>query len=151
MFSIGKTLKNYWLRQGVKLHHGASDSELTAFEAKYSVRLPQDMREYFATVNGFDSSEYWMTDNHVITFLSLDEMKSLSEAWSPEVDNDAASYYVFADYSLNAHVYAIRLSSNSQQDNPVVVAYEDYLVKVANSFSGFVQKYLEKDDAVLAP
>jgi hypothetical protein len=151
MFSAGETLKRYWLRHGIKLNRGASEDGLAAFEAKYHVRLPKDMREYFAAVNGFDGSEHWMTDGNVITFLALNEMKSLSESWSPKIA-DAASYFVFADYSLSAHVYAIRLSNDSKDDNSVVVAYdEENIVKVASSFSDFVQGYLEDNNAVLFP
>jgi SMI1 / KNR4 family (SUKH-1) len=151
MFSAGETLKRYWLRHGIKLKQGASEDELAAFEAEYHVRLPEDVREYFSAVNGFDGSEHWMTDENVITFLALNEMKPLSEAWSPKIV-DAASYFVFADYSLSAHIYAIRLSNDSENDNPVVVAYdEENLVKVASSFSEFVQGYIEDDKAVLFP
>jgi hypothetical protein len=150
MFSAGETLKRYWLRHGIKLNRGVSEDELAAFEDVYRVRLPKDLREYFAAVNGFDGSEHWMTDENVITFLALNEMKPLSEAWSPKIA-DAASYFVFADYSLSAHVYAIQLS-NSSGNNPVVVAYDDEnLVKVASSFSEFVQGYVEDNNAVLFP
>ncbi len=78
-------------------------------------------------------------------------MKPLSEAWSPKIA-DAASYFVFADYSLSAHVYAIRLSNSSENENPVVVAYDEYnLIQVASSFSEFARGYLEDDNAVLFP
>ena len=151
MFSAGETLKRYWLRHGIRLNHGASEDEFAAFEAKYHVRLPKDFGDYFAAVNGLDGSEHWMTDEKVITFLALHEMKPLSEAWSSKVA-DAASYFVFADYSLSAHIYAIRLSNSSENDNPVVVAYDDEnLVKVASSFSEFVQGYLKDNNAVLFP
>ena len=150
MFSVGETLKRYWLRRGIKLNHGVSEDELAAFEAKFHVRLPEDVREYFAAVNGFDGSEHWMTDENVITFLALNEMKPLGEAWSAKVA-DAASYYVFADYSLSAHVYAIGLSGSSETGNPVVVAYDENPVKVASSFTEFAQGYVEDDNAVLFP
>jgi hypothetical protein len=67
-------------------------------------------------VNGFDGSEYWMTDDEVITFLGLDEVKPLSEYWSPDVV-DADFYFVFAD-CISAHVYAIRLSSDWEHGIP---------------------------------
>jgi hypothetical protein len=86
----------------------------------------------------------------VITFLGLDEVKPLSEYWSPDVA-DADSHFVFADYSISAHVYAIRLSSDREHGNPVVVVYDGKLVQVANSFSEFVAGYLKNDYAVLYP
>ena len=142
MVSIGQALKRFWLRQGISLLPGASESELVAFEAKHDVRLPADLREYLATVNGFDGSEHWMTDDEVITFLGLVEMKPLNHYWSPVIDGD--SYFVFADYSLAAHVFAIRLSKASVSGNDVVVVYDDKPLQVASSFSKFVEGYLTK-------
>ena len=144
----GEALKTFWLRQGVKLRPGAIVDEFTAFEARYNVRLPEDLREYFAAVNGFDGSEHWITDDEVITFLGLDEMKPLSEYWSTIVA-DSDSYFVFADYSLSAHVYAIRLDTSGRA-NEVVVVY-DRLIKVAGSFSEFMTSYLENNRTVLFP
>jgi hypothetical protein len=149
MLHIGETLRKFWLRQGIKLNIGATE-ELGAFEVKYHVRLPLDLRAYFAAVNGFDGSEAWMADNNVITFLQLDEVKPLGEYWSPELA-DANSYFVFADYSLGAHVYAIRLAKDSGTGNAVVVLYDSNPIKVANSFSEFVEGYLENNHAILFP
>ena len=149
MLPIGKALKQFWLRQGIKLRRGATAEDFAAFELKHNIRLPQDLREYLTNVDGFDGSEHWMTDDEVITFLGLDEMKPLSEYWLPEVA-DSSSYFVFADYSLAAHVYAIRLSSDSSDSNDVVVLYGKP-VKVARSFSEFVEGYLENNEAVLFP
>lgn len=137
------------MRQGVGLNPGASVDDLAAFEAKYHVRLPSDLREYFATVNGFGGSEYW-TDGEGITFLGLAEVKPLSEYWSPDVA-DAVSYFVFANYDISAHVYAIRLLNTSGYGNPVVVVYDGKPVEVASSFSEFVEGYLENNNAVLFP
>ena len=129
------------------MRRGARDDELAAFEARYDIRLPEDLRKYFAAVNGFDGSEHWMTDEEVITFLGLEEMKPLREYWSTEVI-DSDSYFVFADYSLAAHVYAIRLDGSGR--NEVVVVY-DRTVEVASSFSEFIEGYLENNVAVLFP
>lgn len=149
MLANAETLKQFWLHQGVKLRRGATEEEFAAFELKYSIHLPADLREYLATVDGFVDSEYWMTDNEVITFLGLDEMKPLSEYWSPEVA-DANNHFVFADTVLAAHIYAIRLSSDSSDGNDVVVLY-DRPVKVSRSFSEFVIGYLENCESVLFP
>lgn len=149
MLPNAETLKQFWLDQGIKLRRGATEEEFAAFELKYNIRLPADLREYLATVDGFDGSEHWMTDNNVITFLGLDEIKPLSEYWSPDVADDN-NYFVFADYSIAAHVYAIRLSSDSCGSNDVVVMY-DRPQKVARSFSEFVIGYLENRDSVLFP
>ena len=148
MIESVEALKTFWLRQGVKLRRGATKEEFAAFETTYNVSLPEDLREYLASVNGFDGAEHWMTDDEVITFLGLDEMKPLSEYWSPAVA-ESEYYFVFADYSLAAHVYAIRLDA-SGHGSDVVVVY-DRTVEVAKSFSEFIEGYLGNNDAVLFP
>ena len=42
-----EALKTFWVRQGIKLRRGATELEVAAFEARYNVRLPEDVREYF--------------------------------------------------------------------------------------------------------
>lgn len=117
MFTVGETLKKFWLRQGIKLNSGASRDGLDSFESNHGVRMPEDLRGYFASVNGFDGSEHWMTDENVITFLRLGEVGPVSEYWSPDVAG-GDSHFVFADYSISAYVYAIRLL-NISGGNPV--------------------------------
>jgi hypothetical protein len=150
MVAIDEALKKFWRRQGIKLCSGATEDELIAFETKHHVRLPEDLRKYFAATNGFDGSEHLMTDDEGITFLGLDEMKPLSEYWSADVAV-GRGYFVFADYSLSAHVYAIRLVNGSGSGNPVVAVYDRKLVEVASSFLEFAESYLKNIDAVLFP
>jgi len=83
-----------------------------------------------------------MTDDQSITFFGLQEIKPLREYWSAKVV-DADGYFVFADYSLSAHVYAIRLGDGSVDPNCVVVVYDSKLVEVASSFAGFVEGVLD--------
>ncbi len=150
MVSIAEALKKFWRRQGIKLCPGATEDELVAFENKHHVRLPEDLRKYFAATNGFDGSERLMTDDEGITFLGLDEMKPLSEYWSADVAG-GRGYFVFADYSLSAHVYAVRLVDGSGSGNPVVAVYDRKLIEVASSFLEFAESYLKNIDAVLFP
>jgi cell wall assembly regulator SMI1 len=149
MFAMSEALKKFWQEQRIILNPGALESELASFEAKYGVYLPWDFRSYLQTVNGFDDSEHWATDEHLITFLSLNEVKPLGEYWSAKIAN-TSGYFVFADYSISAHVYAIRLSDVLAASNDVVVVY-DNPVNVANSFSEFIQAYMANNDAVLFP
>ena len=128
---------------------GASEEEIRRFETRYAVHLPEDFRRYIASINGFDQSEHWMTDDDLITFLSLNEIKPLKEYWSPVVA-DAEDFFVFADYSIAAHVYAIRLRNTASEQNQVVVVYEE-LIEVAHSFSEFIERYLQRMDSFLFP
>ena len=149
MNSIGELLKTHWLGQGIKLRRGVFESEVTAFEAKYDVCLTEDMREFFAVVNGFDNRTGEEVDSDMTTFFSLEEIERLNaSAWG--IGTPAESYFVFADWSISAHVYAIRLSKDCAASGAVVVVY-DSLVKVADSFAEFMQAYLEDNKAVLFP
>jgi hypothetical protein len=108
MNSVGELLKTRWLRQGVKLRRGATESETTSYENKYDVCLPEDMREFFAVVNGFDNRNGEEVDNDMITFFSLEEIKPLNVSdWG--IASGAESFFVFANWSISAHVYAVRL------------------------------------------
>jgi hypothetical protein len=145
MASVGELVKIHWLRQGIKLRPGVSAAQLSAFEAKYDVRLPEDMRECFSAANGFEDGE---CDDEYITFFPLEEIERLNaSAWGLAVP--ASPYFVFADWSISAHVYAIHLSKEAAS-NPVVVTYNK-LVKVADSFGEFMQGYVAGDYAVLYP
>ena len=149
MNSVGELLKTHWLRQGIKLRRGATESETAAYEAKYDVCLPEDMREFFAVVNGFDNRNGEEVDSDMITFFSLEEIKPLNASdWG--IASGAESFFVFADWSISAHVYAVRLLKDCTASGPVVVVY-DSLVKVADSFAEFMQAYLEENKAVLFP
>jgi len=150
MIGIGENLKQFWRCQGIRFLPGAREEELTIFETKYEVLLPKDLREYLAAVNGFEGTDYWVSDNNLITFLTLSEIKPLSEYWSPKVE-EAPAYFVFADYSISAHLYAILLRSTRLNKNPVVVVYDDKLVEIAPSFSEFVKSYLAQIEEVLFP
>lgn len=143
MSAIGESLKQFWTRQNIEFRRGASETELRAFEAKYKVHLPDELKDYFSTVDGSG------LDGNVIEFLPLAEVVPLSQAWSQRPE--ANSYFVFADYSISCHVYAIRLTNDLTLSNPVFIAYDENPKQIADSFSEFVKGYLADDYGVLFP
>ena len=147
---IGESLKQFWLRQNIELRRSASETELREFEQKYNILMPDDLRDYFATVDGFDGSVIWMTDENVITFLLLAEVLPSSKTWALETP-DADSYFVFADFSLSCHVYMIRLRKDLSLGSPVFIARDEKPEQIAGSFSEFVRGYLADDYNVLFP
>ena len=150
MPAIGESLKQFWSRHRIRLRRGASEVELREFEDKYNVLLPDDLKDYFATVDGFDGSVSWMTDENAITFLPLAEVLPSSKTWALETP-DADSYFMFADFSLLCHVYMIRLRNDLSLGNPVFIARDVKPKQIAGSFSEFVQGYLADDYSVLFP
>ena len=144
-------LKNNWMSHGVEFNDGVSENALAAFEHKFGVALPSDMREFFLTVNGMPEE---VTDDEMIRFWMLEEVKPLPSG-APEfatgdyVDHPE-SLFLFADYSLWAHAYAIRLTSPEVKRNEVLLIGGDYPILLFRSFSELVDSYLA-DKSLMFP
>lgn len=140
---IGSRLKMHWSSQGINLNPPASETALTRFESRYTVSLPNDFCDYLLHVNGMAPEA---TDNELIRFWSIEEIKPLSEE-TPQYAAEsylvnATGFFVFADYSMWAHAYAIRLSSGPLEPNSIVVIGANKPILIADSFLSFVQSYL---------
>jgi hypothetical protein len=147
---IGTRLKNHWLSQGIEINPGVSNEELTAFESRYHVSLPSDMRDYFLMVNGMAVG---VSDHALIRFWSLNEVKPIPEEApgysDPSYIRDAQSLFLFADYCIWSHAYAIRLSSSHDTSNPVTVIGDETPTRMFDSFSELVSSYLSDPDRLL--
>jgi hypothetical protein len=142
--SIGERLKACWLAQGLVVRPGVSTGAIQTFEARYQVRLPEDLRDYFAVVNG--TGQYSYVDDNGFCFWSLEEMKPLSEQWPGEsFVQGPDSCFLFADHLIWCPAYAIRLSPKSAADGEVLAIYSDNMKfdahRVVNSFTQFVEEY----------
>lgn len=143
-FSV-ENLVAYWSRLGGNLRSGASEEELVAFEDRYQVQLPNDLRVTLAAVNG---CEEW--DDNMITFLSLGEILPIKEYWKGYWP-DEPEYFAFAEHLLDSFAFAIRLLPQRGAENSVAVFYERTPIKVASSFSEFIGGYLTDNRAILYP
>jgi hypothetical protein len=147
---IGKRLRDYWLSQDIEINPGLSDEGLRAFEARYQVSLSADLRDYFLTVNGMAEG---VSDNALIRFWSLNEIKPIPEEdptyGTPSYIQDAQSFFVFADYCIWSHAYAIRLALNPETSNQIVVIGAEAPITIFNSFSELVSSYLDDPDSLL--
>jgi len=94
-----------------------------------------------------------ISDDALISFWSLNEVKPIPEEAPefarPSYIEEAESLFVFADYSIWAHAYAIRLYSSSENANPIIVIGAEKPVKVFDSFSDLVRSYLIDPDNLL--
>ena len=146
---VGTSLKNHWLSQGVGVNPGVPKEELTAFESKYQVSLPADLRDYFLTVNGMAEG---VTDDALIRFWSLHEVKPIPEEApdysDPSYIEEPESLFLFADYCIWSHAYAIRLSS-SKSPNPVIIIGDETPTRLFESFSELVNNYLSDPNRLL--
>jgi len=145
--SAGESLKRHWASHRVDINAGATEAELNAFETRHGIVLPQDLRDYFLCVNGMPPD---VVDDGMIRFWMLEEVRPLNQG-APEYSDPSyvkspESLFLFADYSIWAHAYAIRLGAVPLQSNEVVIIGYKSPVVLSASFSEFVHRYLTDKD-----
>ena len=132
-------LRNAWIEAGCGIRPGVTDDDIARFASVHDVGLPIDVAAYFRAVDGMHEGEH---DMHVIRFWPLAEMKpALSEL--PEGDQGLASYFVFADYSLWAHAYAVRLGAGPSD---VVLVGAEKPFALAPTFAEFLDVYIARPE-----
>src|SRR5436190_1037418 len=101
--SLLKEVARRWREQGLNVASGASPSELRDFESTFQVQCPEDFAMYLLTLGGMPDGTW---DEHLIRFWPLAEIRPVEGETDSPADPD---YFVFADYSISAHEYGIRL------------------------------------------
>ncbi len=56
MKCVGEQMVEYWSSKNMSIRNGSTEQQIEAFEIRYHVVLPPDMRDYFLHVDGM--SEY---------------------------------------------------------------------------------------------
>lgn len=108
--TVLQTLRAQWLTAIGPLRPPAGLSAIVEFEARYSLTLPPDVREYFLVVDGMDIGTW---DGNEIRFWPLTEIRPACDEL-PEIARHAyGDYFIFADYSICAHMYAVNLTRRS--------------------------------------
>jgi SMI1 / KNR4 family (SUKH-1) len=142
---LAEQVLRFWSSVGLTIRPGVSEAALAEFEARYGVVLPPDMRAYFKAVDGMNGE---MDDQRMVTFWPLEQVKRVTDEL-PGEPRKHESYFLFADFLIWSHGYAIRLSADSEAANPVVIVPADGTTRrVAESFSDFITRYLADDQAL---
>ena len=145
--SIGQSLRNHWLSHNVEFNVGVSTAALESFEKDNDVILPGDLRDYFLSVNGMLAEA---TDDVLFRFWMLEEIRSLPEGApdyaDPRYIENPESLFLFADFSLWAHAYAVRLTDTQPKTNEIFLIGSDSPILLFQSFSEFVDSYLTNKD-----
>ena len=152
-------LKGHWVQEGLKTRPGASQAEIGAFEERYSVRLPPDLRTYFAMVDGMAEGE---TDANMFSFLPLKAVKCVSEELAhfggiPDYTGimqslpDPHHWFVIVDYLIASAVFAIRLHSVVDETPVFWIGSGKEYQCVAGSFSEFVEIYFARPLSLVQP
>jgi hypothetical protein len=153
--TLVQRLRDYWLSTGVAMQPGATAEEIANFESRYGVHLPSDMRYYVSTVNGMG---HGVMDDDMLSLWPLHSFKPLPDYFAMYYGSGGTralqSYFVFADFMIFAHAFAIRLTGDPDEQNPVVwisCIPVDTSNPLAVSFSEFIEIYLTSPDKLLCP
>ncbi len=148
MTDILKRLAEYWRAHGAAPGSGAPEAEIAAFELRHAVRLPSELREYFATLNGLAHGRDDM-DNETIGFWRLAEVTPIAEEAPDAGIPEPGRCFVIADYLIGSHFYVARLPDNPTAPAEILWVWRDGFGQLAASFAEFVERYMAGDEAVL--
>jgi hypothetical protein len=142
-------LIEYWRATGVYFRLGTSEQDIHEFEIIHGVILPHDFRDYVRHVGGMVSTGH--LDDEMFSFWPLESMKNVAEDFYIPINMEQPqSYFVFADWMIGSQHYAIRLTPKPSDISPIVWMCEQCYV-VADSFSEFLQAYLDDRESIIAP
>jgi SMI1 / KNR4 family (SUKH-1) len=148
--SLGERLTVLWRDAGLRVRPGVEPAAIQAFQAKYHVTLPTDMREYFLTINGMEDE----FDPGLNRFWPLHMVKPVEDELT-EIHKDRFAYpgcFVFVDHCVWCFAWAVRLGKEpSLVSGPVfqVTAGDTPGRQIAPSFTVFVEMYLADQDNIL--
>jgi hypothetical protein len=141
-FKAYESLRSYWLdtRAGISTValNGQSIDDL---ERKYSIRLPNDFREYL--LHSCPRNEE--LDDNYISWWSSGRIKNIVDEYPHKITQetiarDAAKYLFFADYLIWCWAWAIACGDDENRGRVVVISGHDRFV--ADSFAQFVDLYI---------
>jgi len=138
-------LADAWKVMGFASAPPANESQIREFETRYHVRLPTAFRAYVSRLNGGQSGRDGPMDSGSIAFWRLDQIQPI-RAQRREGPEDL---FVFADFLIDSHAYAIQLSEDPSRPAPVFIDWGERIEKVADSFATFIHGYLSDDRHVL--
>jgi hypothetical protein len=150
VLNLWQRLVALWRDAGLTIRPPVRPEAIQAFESKYGVVLPADMRAYFLTVDGMED-ELDPGTNH---FWPLGMVKPVEEELS-ERHKDRLAYpgcFVFVDHCIWCFAWAVRLGKEpSEASGPVfqITASEVPGRQIAASFTAFVEMYLADQYSVM--
>jgi len=139
-------VKKGWEEDGLQVPGGATREKITAFEQRYAITMPDDLREYFLTTDG--NGEVWGSD--YFQFWPLEEVKLVSEELN-DVHKDRHDYpgcFVFADYFDWSWAYAVQLAVDRRASGPVYIIDGHARRIVAGSFVEFMTGYADDSNGL---
>jgi SMI1/KNR4 family protein SUKH-1 len=140
-----------WQRLGVQNSITASEADIVSFEQKYNVTLAAIVRDYFTLLNGTTGGKLGMDDENLVGFWHIDQVRPLAEECPEYATGDEPNLFVFADYSIWAHAYAMRLTKGQDSATPVLLIGGNRALQIAPTFEDFFRRYVAHDESMLFP
>lgn len=131
-----------WRKAGLKIRPPVLPCEIDAFESKYGVAMPSDLRAYFLTVDGMEDQ----LDPGMNRFWPLGILQPVEEVVAT---GDRLAYpdcFLIVDHCIWCLAWAVRLGGQQTEvSGPVfqVTANDVPGRQVASSFATFLDTYLE--------
>jgi hypothetical protein len=152
-------LKAYWQSVGVSIRPGVSEEALREFEAAHQVALPEEFQSYLRVVDGMEDGD---TDTQPSEWFALQRINSIPEdlvqfAGIPDyraiVDTleKPDEWYVFIQYLIFSHVYAVRFTPSQSLTTPVIWICGSSHRPIADSFTEFLEAYLADPETEIFP
>lgn len=142
--TIWNRVHDVWRRSSISIRQGVTPNQIAAFEAKYSVVLPQDVREYFSAADGTGDD----MDEGLYRFWPLADVQPVQETSDRIANPDC---FAFADHCINCWNYAVRLTKDAAHLAPVfrVTGCETPGEQMAASFREFMERYATNPDSIM--
>lgn len=130
-------LVQFWQSAGVA-RSGVLPDALKRFEERYNVTLPDDAQRYLKAVDGMEEGS---GDAELFRFLPLSEVQPVSALFEAP-GSPADHYFVFVDYCIGSHFYAINLDRGQTHGSVARVYGPDQIHPAWASIDDFLAAYL---------
>jgi hypothetical protein len=129
-----------------------TEESFQAFEDRFSVRIPSDVRRYFQCVNGTSILAGHDMDENGFRFLPLSEVQAVGDfaaemGW--KIDDEILGHqtaFVFVDYLAWCGAYAFETASPNE-GAVYLLGYPRQRI-VAPTLAKFAELYLKDDDSI---
>jgi hypothetical protein len=126
---------------------GASRASIQAVEARLGSALPTSLVTLLGETDGMNDGE---TDHLTIRFWPVAELTWARDELEDAAGDSSAGFVVFADYSIWAHAYAVKVTPGADHDS-VAILGGDRPIVLAPSFSRFLVSYLDTPSLFFRP
>jgi hypothetical protein len=135
-------LTQHWVKAGIVDTIRSSPQQVREFERRHRIHLPTEMRRFFTEVGGMPVG---IMDAHYLRLWPLTELNALKDEL-PDLVPTGASYFCFADFSVDAHTYAIAVEGSKRGR---VIRINGGYSQVAASYAEFISRYLEDPSLII--